>query len=122
MRVLRQRFVAIASWSQARIDPAQQQLIFRWLFINVVFCSVLLDIVNAILPNYGFETVLFLLATVQIANLTYIHLGPILYVATCLLNGMSFIFVGELSIVYAALRLLRNPMPYLEQLNLLSGH
>ena len=60
---------------------------------------------------------MFMAAMMQIANLVYIRLSPVLYVVTSLLNGFSLVIVGDFSIVYAALRLLRNPQPYFEYLS-----
>ena len=113
---LQRKLVVVASWWQERLEPGKRELLCRWLFVNVIFCSVFLDIVNSLPAIFGFDMILFMAAMMQIANLVYTHLSPVLYVVTSLLNGFSLVIVGDFSIVHAALRLLRNPQPYFEYL------
>ena len=109
LRVLQTKWAHLVSWYESRFSGPSRQLINRWVFVNVILCVVLLEVANALWFTYGWGVLLSVFALVQMAGLSYVRLSPLVFLATLLLNSLSLVLLGKISVFYALLSLHRLP-------------
>ena len=121
MTFAQQRLRILALWWQARLDQKHRELFFRWLFVNVIFCAMVAEIVYSLVFVGGWVTAYFVLFSVQVANLVYIRLSPWVFCCTGVLNILSFFTAGAFSVAYALLMVPRDPGRYFQNAMVMFG-